>query len=352
MQCRKEKKVLLVQQMDSVREETVLQCPQWTYVSLDYAGPVQILGEVNQRSRGKGWILVYVCKSTKAVCLLLTSGYDTSAFLCKHEEFRARYGTQVKITTDRGTQLVRGGIIMSEKETPRKWDWKEVVRQNSTTKWEFVPIGAAHRNGLAESTVKILKKSLRLALKPGIILKYSELITLLAKIAHSVNSRPIGLSRTSGDSQQEDFLTPLTPNHLLIGRSSGEVPPFDYTGVDCHTSRLSYVTDVYKSWWNSWIDQVLPTLMPIRRWKKRARNLRPGDVVLMHYPNSLVDDYRLARVCSVSPDPKDIVRTVTVKYRKKNKSEKSSVYSAKPLTEENVAVQRLSLLVAADEDFD
>ena len=134
MQCRKEKKLLLMQQMGTVKEETFLQCPPWTYVSLDYAGPVQILGEVNQRSRGKGWILVYVCKSTKAVCLLLTSGYDTSAFLCKHEEFRARYGTQVKITTDRGTQLVRGGIIMSEKETPRKWDWKEVVRQNSTTK--------------------------------------------------------------------------------------------------------------------------------------------------------------------------------------------------------------------------
>ena len=162
-----------------------------------------------------------------------------------------------------------------------------------------MPIGASHRNGLAESTVKILKKSLRLALKPGVILKYSELITLVAKIAHSVNSRPIGLSRTSGDSQQEDFLTPLTPNHLL----------------------------------------------------KPAKNLRPGDVVMMHYANNLVDDYRLARVCSVQPDAKNLVRTVTVKYRKKNKTEKPLVYSAKPLTEENVAVQRLSLLVAMDDDF-
>ena len=71
----------------------------------------------------------------------------------------------------------------------------------------------------------------------------------------------------------------------------------------------------------------------------------------MHYPNNLVDDYRLARVCSVHPDSKDIVRTVTVRYRKRNKTEKPSVYSAKPLTEENVAVQRLSLLVAMDDDF-
>ena len=72
---------------------------------------------------------------------------------------------------------------------------------------------------------------------------------------------------------------------------------------------------------------------------------------MMHYANNLVDDYRLARVCSVQPDPKNLVSPVTVKYRKKNKTEKPLVYSAKPLTEENVAVQRLSLLVAMDDDF-
>ena len=295
---------------------------------------------------------MYVCRSTKAVCLLPTSGYDTSSFLCKHEEFRARKGTQVKITTDRGTQIVRGGIIMSEKETPRKWDWKEVVRQNSTTKWEFVPIGAAHRNGLAESTVKILKKSLKLALKPGVVLKYSELITLLAKIAHSINSRPIGLQRTSGDSQQEDFLVPLTPNHLLLGRSSGEVPPFDYEDDDRHTTRLAYVTEIYQTWWDAWIVQVLPTLMPIRKWRRRAKNLSVGDVVMMYYTNNIADDYRLARVVELHPDTNGLVRTVTIGYRKRNKNEKARKYQKKPLTKEKVAVQRLCLLIESGETFE
>ena len=48
--------------------------------------------------------------------------------------------------------------------------------------WEFFPIGSQHRNGLAEATVKILKRCLRLALAPGVVLSYAELITLLAKI--------------------------------------------------------------------------------------------------------------------------------------------------------------------------
>ena len=137
---------------------------------------------MNVRSRGKSWILVFVCQSTKAVCLLPTSSYDTASFLMKYEEFRARLGNQKRVTTDRGTQLVKSSIVLaSQDSSPKKWDWKEVIRRNSTVHWEFVPIGAAHRNGLAESTVKILKRCLRLTLPPGEILIYAELTTLLAK---------------------------------------------------------------------------------------------------------------------------------------------------------------------------
>ena len=351
MECRRERKSLLTQQMGTVREETVTMCPPWTFVSLDYAGPVMIRGEINPRSRGKGWILVYVCKSTKSICLLPTAGYDTASFLCKHEEFQARKGTQAKITTDRGTQLVKSGIILAEKDSPRKWDWKEVVRRNRTTKWEFVPVGAAHRNGLAEATVKILKRTLKMALAPGVVMSYSELTTLLAKISNAINSRPLGVSNVSADSQQEDFLTPITPNHLLLGRSDGQVPPLDFIDNSKHTERLAYVSDVYKSWWDAWIQQVLPSLMPIRKWKRRARNLSVGDVVMMYYSGNLKDDYRLARVFEVHPDSNGVVRTVTIGYRPRNKKEKSEVYQIKPLTMEQVAVQRLCLLVPANESF-
>ena len=58
MECRKLKQVALGQQMASLCPESSTVCPPWTYVSLDYAGPVIIKGEVNKRSRGKGWILV------------------------------------------------------------------------------------------------------------------------------------------------------------------------------------------------------------------------------------------------------------------------------------------------------
>ena len=74
-----------------------------------------------------------------------------------------------------------------------------------------------------------------------------------------------------------------------------------------------------------------------------------GDVVFMYYPSSIKDDYRLARVIETCPDKKGLVRSVKVCYRKRDKREKVSEYRAKPLTEEIVAVQRLSLLLPASD---
>ena len=282
---------------------------------------------------------------SKAVCLLPTSGYSTADFLCKHEEFIARKNRPRKIVSDRGTQLVCAGIVLANKEKPENWKWSEVVRQNSATNWEFVPIGSQHRNGLSEAQVKVLKKSLSLALPPGTILKYSELVTLLAKISHSINSRPLGLQ----NNQQDDFFSPITPNQLLLGKTDDDAPPLDYEEDDKLTARLAYVSSVYDAWWRAWYSQVLPTLVHCTRWRKEVRNIEVGDIVFMFYPSSIKDEYRLARVVETFPDQKGLVRSVRVSYRRRDKRESSLTYKSKPPIEEIVAVQRLSVLLPKSE---
>ena len=91
------------------------------------------------------------------------------------------------------------------------------------------------------------------------------------------------------------FLVPITPNHMLIGRSEGEVPPLDYDDDSSTTARLAYVSQLYSTWWDSWIQKVLPTLMPIRKWQRRSKNLTVGDIVMMYYEGNIKDDYRLAK---------------------------------------------------------
>ena len=234
--------------------------------------------------------------------------------------------------SDRGSQLVRAGMVIAEREKPENWKWDEVVRNNSASNWEFVPVGSQHRNGLPESLVKVLKKSLHHALAPGTVLKYSEMVTLLAKISHSINSRPIGLSSTSQDSQQEDFMSPVTPNQLLLGHTDDDAPPLDYDDDDRLTARLAYVSGVFEAWWRSWYQQVLPTLVPCKKWKSPVKNLEVGDIVFMYYPSSIKDDYRLAKVVETFADQKGLVRSVRVCYRKRDNREKVSEYKVKPLT--------------------
>ena len=216
-----------------------------------------------------------------------------------------------------------------------------------------MPVGSQHRNGLPESCVKVLKKSLDHALHPGVILDYGEFITLLARISYSINQRPLGLGHTSQSSMQEDNLMPLTPNMMILGRNSNESPPMEYDPDERFCARLNYVATVESEWWKKWVKEVMPTLLPYTRWKKEQKNLKPGDIVLIRYEGNVKDDYRLAMVEEVHPDPKNLVRTVTVKFRRKNKREPRLVCRSKPkdLIREKVAVQRLHFLASTDEDY-
>ena len=230
--CIKRKKEFCSQQIAKIRPENLQVCSPWTYVALDFAGPVLCKGVVNARARKKCWILVYVCKSTRAVCLLATAGYDTSNFLSRHEEFIARKGCPKLIVSDQGSQLLAAGRVIASKESPESWDWNRVKRENSNSTWEYVPAGSQHHNGLPEAMVKAMKRSLAQALNPGVLLAYDELVTLLARISCSINSRPLGFTNVSSSDQQEDIIMPLTPNHMLLGRSSPESPPLEYSEGD------------------------------------------------------------------------------------------------------------------------
>ena len=57
-------------------------------------------------------------------------------------------------------------VVANKDLSVNSLDWKKVTRVNSATDWTFVPVGGQHRNGISESTVKVMKKSPALALSP------------------------------------------------------------------------------------------------------------------------------------------------------------------------------------------
>ena len=70
---------------------------------------------------------------------------------------------------------------------------------------------------------------------------------------------------------------------------------------------------------------------------------------MVRYEGQVSDDYRIARVLDTYPDKKNLVRTVKIGFRKRDKREKPDQYWKKPLQEEIVAVQRLAVLQVANE---
>ena len=125
---------------------------------------------------------------------------------------------------------------------------------------------------------------LSLALPPGVELSYPELVTLLARISYTVNSRPLGLANVSQSDNQEDIMMPISPNMMLLSRSSSNSPPMEYSPDDKFCASLSYVAQVEKEWWDRWIKTVLPTLFKYKRWKTKQRNLEVGELVMLKYP--------------------------------------------------------------------
>ena len=161
------------------------------------------------------------------------AGYSTEDFLCKHDEFTSRVGIPRTIVSDQGTQLVKGSLKVEEKDKPyQSFDWKKIQDRDCRTKWIFITAAGQHRNGIAEATVKVMKRSLSLSLKKGEVLTYAEWVTLLARIATSVNSRPLCLNSTSASSEQDEIPVPITPNHLLLAKSTPETTELEYDDGD------------------------------------------------------------------------------------------------------------------------
>ena len=102
-------------------------------------------------------------------------------------------------------------------------------------------------------------------------------------------------------------------------------------------------------WWNQWIAQALPHLVPYKRWKVERRNPQPDDIVLVLYDKKVgKGDYRLGRILKVFPDAHGVVRTVVVGMRTKDRN-KNAEYVPQPLDEYRLGIQRIAVICPVEE---
>ena len=359
--CVARKAMVLEQRMGQLPLERVATgCLPFTFICLDLLGPTLVKDMVKKRCTMKVWPMVFVCQATGALHMGVMHDYSTEALLLQWDHFTAIRGVPAKVVSDRGSQLTSAGNVVAwgasddgKQDGSKVWTDLENVSARRGTKWQFVPAGAQFRNGLAEARVKAVKQTLWHVLMSTLVngkptLTYAELATVLAQVANIVNDRPIWAKvLTEGD------LVPLTVNQLLLGRTStsplceqeeGEMPDErDFMASS------GFVNNVLNTWWSLWKQQGFASLLPYNKLKDglRHKNLREGDVCLLQYENKVKNTYRLCRVKEVKVSEEGLVRTVTIAYRAKRKG-KVLPYVAVPMTEMEVAVQRLVLLVPGE----
>ena len=107
-------------------------------------------------------------------------------------------------------------------------------------------------------------------------LSFAEFEATIKKVANSINDRPLAVKSSSNTADGE--VLPVTPNHLLLGRTSTQINNLvDVDDEDKLTRRTKFVEEVEKEWWKLWYCQVWHTLFPRNKLedsKRKPKNRR------------------------------------------------------------------------------
>ena len=296
-------------------------------------------------SKLKVYPVLFCCLNTGAISIKAAAGYGTANFLTQYEHHIAERGRPRFVYTDKGNNLVKAAKYVRENE---ELDWDNIIAKTAKegTEWKVAPPGAQHRDGLAESRVKAVKKTLE-HLTGGGDLRYDEYCCVLAQAANIVNERPLGIRHHSG---AEGDLLPVTPNLLMLTRTDGGTYQEDkYENPDKYVRKQRHMEELMNQWWQLWYSQVFSSLFPLNKWKEQQKNLKAGDVCLVKYDRKVGKaDYRLCRVKDVDHDAKGLVRTVRVLMRPRDKREKALPYKSKNMITLELPVQRLVMICSAE----
>ena len=120
--------------------------------------------------------------------------------------------------SDNGSQLVAAASELRRIISGLDWDEIQRYGHKFKTVWSFNPADAPWQNGSTEALVKTVKRALKVSIGNQVF-SYPEFQTIMYEAAQIVNQRPIGRNPASPDEGSY-----LTPNDLLLGRSTTHVP--------------------------------------------------------------------------------------------------------------------------------
>ena len=186
------------------------------------------------------------------------------------------------------------------------------------------PADSPWRQGQCEVSIKQVKRLLKIAVGE-VKLTPSELQTALFEVANLCNEKPIGVNSSP---EADGSFKVLTPNCLTMGRSSNAVPDDTNLAENMkHSERYKLIEQVTADYWKRWTAEITPLHVIRQKWHESKRNLKIGDLVLVHDKSPIKGKYTLAIVDEVKISTDGFVRSCVLKYSIPHAKDSTREYS-------------------------
>ncbi|XP_053687243.1 uncharacterized protein LOC128736780 [Sabethes cyaneus] len=245
----------------------------FSYVGLDYFGPIIVkVGRAN----AKRWIALFTCLTVRAVHVEVAFDLSTRSCICCIRRFIGRRGAPIEIYSDNGRNFTGAEHILKE-QVKRIHEDTAGIFTNANTKWFFIPPLTPHMGGSWERLVRSIKIAMN-SLPQERRFDDEALYTVAVDAEAIVNTRP--LTYLPLDAAEKEA---LTPNHFLLGSSSGVKQPAvkmidSVKAISGSWHMIQHTLDLF---WKRWIREYLPTLTKRTKWFGETKVVQPGDLVLI-----------------------------------------------------------------------
>ena len=344
--CKKQRANFAQQVMSDLPPERLIPSPPFTNVGVDYFGPFLLKGEVQKRTLGKGYGVVFTCVTSRAVYVDVVQNYSTDGFMQVIRRFAAIRGWPKWFYSDNGSNLV--GASKELKEIISRFKEEELIRYANQhgTEWKFTPAEAPWMNGVTESMVKSVKRSISNAIGSQ-VMEFSVMLTVLFEVSQLVNSRPIG--KHPRNPEEGCY---LCPNDLLLGRSSARIPQGPFKEHVSVAKRYEFIQSITETFWRKWVRDCFPSLIARKKWHVEKQNVLVDDMVLIKDNNAKRGVWKVGIVKDVKISGDGRVRCATVAYKTIPEHEPVSRYAGSPYTEVERPVHNLIVLDSPNENID
>ena len=308
--CRKVRSSTRVQKMADLPEDRCHEAPPFSYSAMDFFGPFYVK---EGRKTLKRYGCIFTCLASRAVHIEVTHALSTDSFINALRRFMSIRGPVKMLRSDRGTNFIGAKNELEDclatvtSPTLKKF----LLQHDCDIQFVFNPPHASHFGGVYERMIRSTRNILNVLLEQhSAQLDDESLRTFMCEVAAIINSRPL-TTDTLNDPQS---IEPLTPNHLLMAKSSVILPPpGEFVKQDVYLRkrwrRVQYLLDQF---WTRWKAEYLNNLQTRSKWNKPQKNLAVEDIVLVKDPDLPRNDWRLARVIETKCSKDGFVRSAKV----------------------------------------